>query len=595
MKYVLSIFLSFAMIGCSFSYQDSIKKESGHASSETYIVKTIKGFDTSQFENVGGIYDESEPRTNLLIDGEFYTIKRRENVFEDVFLKKIGDLDGVYYAEKNHAVELPKVEKGRRPAQAILRTFGLDDGNLKEDPEAMYYDYALRITQARDFIDEKGEKQQGAYTKVGYGNNKVVLAIIDTGLNMKHPDFKLENGKSRCLYAKSYYHPGSDRPTPIYVTHDSNEDDAGHGTHCSGTMCAVEGNNEGIAGVAYKNSYLISYRSVSARGGNIQTTYGALGDLAEIVNILRKKVDERSEAEKNKIPSSVPNDFVITQQTIPVNMSFGSTATGDYEVEMMNLAIQNNILPVVAMGNDGRMQPEYPRSIYGCIAVGATNNKDKRAYFSDAGEWMSVCAPGSDIISTYNGTWRPGASAADINTDKEGTQFMTGTSMATPFVTGMIGYLLSFDKGQELTPYQIKKLLEDTADKIESDNPDFGNYVNGHSLYCGYGRVNVLKAASAVEGKDGAVKISPPNSFYIEKPMTVTTPITNLKVRLYEVLENGKLFPQGLAITNTTKTTHFYGLKKGIKYRIVCNIFGVGKEYEFVATDEGEMKHEFTN
>lgn len=589
---ILFIFLSFLVMGCSMSYEgkDQLK---GGTSSETYIVKTVKSFDASQFENVGGVYDGREPVTNLLIDGEFYTIKRDVNTCEDMFLKKIEALSGVYYVEKNKKVESTKFHKGTRPSQSILHPFGLDNGNLKEDPDAMYYEYALRITQARDFFDDDGNKQQGAYTKVGYGNNKTVLAIIDSGLNMKHPDFTVDSTTSRCLYAKSYYKAGTAQVVPVYDTHGKNEDDLGHGTHCSGTMCAVQGNGEGIAGVAYKNSYLISYRSITAQGGNIDTVYGALGDLAQMVNILRKEVSVRTAEEKAMIPSSVPADFVIRQKTIPVNMSLGSYTTGDFEVEMMNLAIKNNILPIVAMGNDGRMQPAYPRSIYGCVAVGATDNKDKRAYFSDAGEWMSVCAPGADIISTYNGNWVSGLSSAQLNTDKTGTRFMSGTSMATPFVTGMIAYLLSFDAGQNLSPYQVKKLLEDTADKIDSDNPDFGKYVNGHSLYYGFGRVNVLKAASSVAGKEGAAPIPPANSFYVEKPMVITAPFHNLRIRLYEVLDGGELFPQGLAITNSTRVASFYGLKKGAKYKLTCDVYGREKEHEFVATDEGEMKYEF--
>ena len=159
----------------------------------------------------------------------------------------------------------------------------------------------------------------------------------------------------------------------------------------------------------------------------------------------------------------------------------------------------------------------------------------------------------------------------------------------------MIAYLLSFDEAHQLSPFQIKKLLEDTADKIDGNNKDFGNYIKGHSLYYGFGRVNVLRAASAVKGMQGASPLPPACSFYIEKPMTIVAPYHNLKVRLYEVLENGELFPQGLALTNSKKTTYFYGLKKDTKYKITCDIYGREKEYEFIATDVGEMKHEFTS
>jgi len=600
------IFFSFLLLSCSLSKSSeaSLKQnvqQEKHGINErnrvaddtaTYIVKTVRNFDTSLLENEGALLAKNEPVTNLLIDGEFHTIKRSYAKNEDIFLKSIASLEGIYYIEKNEKIEKPKFTNTEHAPNTLLRQLSLQDGNLKEDPEGMYYDYALRVTHARDFVDADGNKQQGAYTKVGYGKNMAVLAIIDSGLNMRHPDFKLPDGSSRCLYAKSYYQAGAAQESKLYeVAIGANEDDIGHGTHCSGTMCAVEGNGEGIAGVAHKNTYLISYRSLAAKGGSAYAVYGALGDLAETVSILRKEVKDRTAEEKRKIPKSVPQDFVIRQKTVPVNMSIGSHSTGDFEIEMINLALKHNVLPIVAMGNDGRLQPEYPRSVHGCIAVGATNAKDKRAVFSDAGEWMSVCAPGSDIISATSGEWA--SEGVKPGSDTKGTRFMSGTSMAAPFVTGLIGYLLSFDAGQKLSPYQIKKLLEESADKIDSES-HFGNYVAGRSLYYGFGRVNVLKAASAVAGKEGALSIPETNSFYLDSPITILTPYPSIKVRLYEVLPNGQLIPQGLSLTDRKRTTYFYGLKKGTKYKITCDIYGKEKEHDFVATDATEMKHEFT-
>lgn len=590
------------IFGCSSSYQNVEKSNSlqggaydSTASSETYIVKTVKYFEPSNFSNYGGIYEGDAPYQNSLIEGLFYTIKRDSNIEESEFIKKIKALKGVYYIEKNTQIEAPKTFLSKE-ISSILHPLGLDEGNLKGDPDALHYEYALRITKARDYVDINGTKKKGAYTEVGYGDKPVVIAIIDTGLNMKHPDFT-RNGKTICLYAKSKYSEnivGSDfeeesslREVPI----GSNEDGGGHGTHCSGTMCAVGGNNEGIAGVAYKNTYLISYKGLTFRSGSTSAIYTPLADLAEIVKILKKEPSERTDDEKAKIPTSVPSDFKITQKVVPVNMSLGSNRTTQFAIEMLNVAVQNDILPIIAMSNDGRIEPAYPRSFYGCIAVGATDNKDRRANFSDAGEWISVSAPGVDIVSTYNGNWR--GAGPITGSDTEGVQFMSGTSMATPFVTGMIGYLLSFDEGQKLNAQQIKRLLEITAEKVDKDNPYFGNYVNGHSLYYGYGRVDVLEAARSVAKKENATPIPEVDSFYLSKPMTCKTPYEGVVIRLYEVFTDESYFPQGLAITDGNKTTRFYGLKKGVKYRLACNVGMKEKEHIFTATDVGNMEYEF--
>ena len=605
MKLKYFLFCTLLIFSCNTSYQKlenkDYKEKSGNAESasgDTYIVKTIKGFDASQFLNVGGIYDGSAPYENSLIEGVFYTLGRPSLCLEDEFIKNIEAIKGVYYIDKNEEISTNSLIP-YDVASPILHPFGLDDGNLEGDPDALYYEYALRITRARDFIDAKGISQKGAYTSVGYGNNNVVIAIIDTGLNMKHPDFT-KDGNSICLYAKTNYNSSLNSSGEFEELDDmkeldigTNEDGSGHGTHCSGTMCAVGENNEGIVGVAYKNTHLISYKGLGIRYGSLESIYKSLADLAEIVTILKKEPSDRTNDEKNKIPKSVPANFKITQKTVPVNMSLGSTSTHQFAIEMLNLAVRNDILPVIAMSNDGRIEPAYPRSFYGCIAVGATDNKDKRANFSDAGEWMSVCAPGVDIVSTYNGFWNDYGPVGV--SDTEGVQFMSGTSMATPFVTGMIGYLLSFDEGQKLNGRQIKRLLELTADKIDTKNPHFGKYINGHSLYYGYGRVNVLKAARSITKKEGAFPIPKVDSFYLSQPMKCKTPSEGTIVRLYEFLGEDNYLPQGLAITDQDKTTYFYGLKKDTEYIITCNLDHGEKVHKFKATNTKNMEYEFTN
>lgn len=591
MKKILFLSFCLSLLACASSYQNS--KEFIH-SKETYIVKTIKGFCVSNFDKVGAVHSGQKPSTNLLIDGEFYIVSRPNNIEEKDFIKNIEDLNGVYYVTPNRRIEAPRIFSNRVPS---LKTFGLDQGNLDGDTDASCYEYALQITKARNWYDENSQEKDGAYKAVGYGDNKVVIAIIDSGLNMKHKDFE-RDGKSICLYAKSIY---SEKLTPYgefeelndfrIVPLGSNEDAMGHGTHCSGTMCAVEGNKTGIAGVAYKNTYIISYKGFGVQAGSLNGIYKALGDLAEITTILKKDPSSRTNEEKARIPSSVPADFKITQKTIPVNMSLGGTSLSQFEAEMVNVALKHDVLPITAMGNDGRIQLSYPRSLQGCLSVGATTAQDKRAFFSDAGECISVVAPGFDIISTYNGTWY--TDGVQYGTDIGGVRFMSGTSMAAPFVTGTIGYLLSFAEGQKLSPYQIKRLLEDTADKVDENNAPFGTYNNGHSLYYGYGRVNVLEAARCVKKETGAKPIPEEDSFYISKPLTVTTKTSNTKVYLYEVLSDNFLFPQGISITDKNSKTYFYGLKDNVKYKVISYVGTVLKEHEFTASKTGTMEYTF--
>ena len=98
--------------------------------------------------------------------------------------------------------------------------------------------------------------------------------------------------------------------------------------------------------------------------------------------------------------------------------------------------------------------------------------------------------------------------------------------MATPFVTGMVAYLLSFNP--HLTPYQIIALLEETADKIDADSAKYDK--NGFSLSYGYGRVNVYEAAKKV--KEG--NIPEVGKKYVETTLKIEVPLNDEPIYLYD-------------------------------------------------------------
>ena len=161
MKKLLFLIFSLSLFACTASYQNdkvSISPEG------TYVVKTVKGFKTTQFTEVGALYDGQNPIINLLIDGEFYTVVRPSNIEEKEFIERLEGLRGVYYACANRKIEVPRVISNRIPD---LRGFGLEQGNLNEDMDASLYEYALQVTHARDWVDSDGSEKKGAYHEVG--------------------------------------------------------------------------------------------------------------------------------------------------------------------------------------------------------------------------------------------------------------------------------------------------------------------------------------------------------------------------------------------------------------------------------------------
>lgn len=75
---------------CNSSYNARYTENEQSFSNETYIVKTKKGFDSSKFASVGAFYDGTSPTTNLLLDGQYYTVRRSVNTEEKKIYKNVG-------------------------------------------------------------------------------------------------------------------------------------------------------------------------------------------------------------------------------------------------------------------------------------------------------------------------------------------------------------------------------------------------------------------------------------------------------------------------------------------------------------------------
>lgn len=521
------------------------------------IAKTADGFDKTFFENQG-----IEVYGKLSLAGTGFTYwYLHQDTSNDTLLQAVYAIKGILCADNDYKVTPPDGIKQSDfssfgAGEPRISTQGLEQGNYLKDPISGKSAYSLDITKALQ-----------AYKDIGYGDKDVVAGIIDTGINMLHEDFKA-GSESIVLYAKSAKTGPASSAPPIgdgdaftEVPLNSNWDVDGHGTHCSGIMCALGDNDKGIAGVAWKKTKLISYQSLGfAGGGTTWAVYGALADLTNTIEILRKVPATRTAADKVKLPSYIQNtNFQITQKTVPVNMSLGSSIGSDFAFAVLTNAIAHDVLPVIAMGNEGRYTAAYPAAFPGVLAVGATNGKDKKARFSNRGSWISVAAPGESIIS---------CGVSDVNSYVS----LSGTSMAAPFVTGFVSYLLSFDNARNLTPYQIKTMIEKTADKVDG--------VSSFDERFGHGRVNVLKAAQAV--KDNTVPAT--NDVYSEGTVTVhviglSSPIKESLCLIDKVLN----IPLVYVPMNNSGKIPLKGLIKGKTYSVFISDGTKVKVQDFTA------------
>ena len=216
---------------------------------------------------------------------------------------------------------------------------------------------------------------------VSTGKASTVIAIVDTGVDLKHPDLKNK--------IVSGYNYVEDNNKP--------QDDEGHGTHCAGIAAASANNGEGIAGVCPNCSIM----PVRGLGGDGQ------GTITTVANGIIYAADHGAKV---------------------ISMSFGSPSYSTTLKNAIDYAVSKGVVLVAAAGNDGVTTPFYPAYLEPVIAVGSsTEFEDKRSYFSNYGDWVEVAAPGSNILSTVPG----------------GYGYKQGTSMAAPFVSGLAGLMVS--------------------------------------------------------------------------------------------------------------------------------------------------------
>ena len=208
------------------------------------------------------------------------------------------------------------------------------------------------------------------------------VAVLDTGIESAHLDLV---GKVAVQYD--------------FVNKDSIADDQnGHGTHTAGTIAANTNNRQGVASVAF-GSALVVGKVLGADGS---------GSYADIIAGINWAVQNKSKV---------------------ISMSFG----GSYGSHALKDAIDNawnkGSVLVAAAGNGNSSMPTYPAYYTNVIAVGAVDNSDVKANFSNYGSWVDIVAPGVNISSTY------------LN---QSYATLSGTSMATPLVSGAAAVAWSY-------------------------------------------------------------------------------------------------------------------------------------------------------
>lgn len=251
------------------------------------------------------------------------------------------------------------------------------------------------------------------------------VAVIDTGVAASHPDL-------------------SGVVTTGYNTIAENtntEDDHGHGTHCAGIVSAKTNNGVGVASVSYR-SVIVPVKVLNSSG------YGSYSDVAEGI-----------------IYASDHGSRVLS-------MSLGGPSSSETLRLAVVYAQGKGSIIVAAAGNSGNDAPLYPAAYPGVLAVSASDRNDLLATFSSYGSNVFMASPGVSILSTLMG----GSYGS-----------MSGTSMATPHISGALSIALAYDP--TLTNSELIAALKTTADKVGP----YSYNSSGWNQYFGYGRLNTGK------------------------------------------------------------------------------------------------------
>ena len=344
---------------------------------------------------------------------------------------------GVIYCEANAKTSLP----GFRGAVFSLRT-GAADLWYRSQPALMLIktDRAVAISKGRG----------------------IVIADIDSAVDYSHPALRgvLTSGKDFIAEKKLSSGTGSLNQATASFLDQSTASFLDQATASFLDQATASFLDQATA--SFLDQSTASFLDTHSPGhGHATMVAGILAAIAsESMVMPLRAFDDSGQADASDIAKAIR--YAVKNGAKVINMSFGVTSSSKTLQNAIKYAVKNNVVLVASAGNGNTDKVQYPAGYTGVIGVGATDLKDRKAYFSNFGAAVDVAAPGVNIISSY-----PGGHYA----------VLSGTSFAGPMVAAEAALLL-WEKPQAA----VEKPIEMSAKRL---NP----------LYrLGAGRVNLYGA-----------------------------------------------------------------------------------------------------
>ena len=275
----------------------------------------------------------------------------------------------------------------------------------------------------------------------------VVIAIIDSGVDLSHPDLvdRLDRDAAGHVIGRDF------------VGHDDDpQDENGHGTMVAGIAAATTGNGLGIASVA-PSARIMPVRVLDSDGA---------GRSSDVDAGIRWAVDHGASVINLSLESVSPLPGSVVPQAPSSAVQY---------------AWDHGAVVIAAAGNSGSPFTDYPASSP-VLVVGATNRDGSRANFSDTGRTDAVMAPGVDIVSTWWCAPDDQRCGGQVHTYGEAD----GTSFAAPFVSGIAALLRASGDDNQQTVHRIRATAHDLG-------------AAGRDAETGYGLVDAAAAVGLAE------------------------------------------------------------------------------------------------
>lgn len=515
-------------------HAQTLSTEFPHVPGEV-VVKVKKGF-MGKFLGKKSLLGADVKSSMSLIAGDFVVLKASSKS-SLTLMNELKALPEVIYAEPNFIYKAIN----NSPDPLYGKLWGMNNTGDNEPDRNGGNSGSVGVVGA----DINAEKAWN----ITKGSKRVVIAVIDTGIDYNHPDLK-DNiwVNTKEIAGNNKDDDGNGYIDDVYgwnanAKNGNPMDGNAHGTHCAGTIGAKHGNGIGVAGVMDDVS-LMAVKFLSDEGS---------GSLADAV---------------------VAIDYATKMNVDIMSNSWGGGGFSKTLEDAIIAAKNRGILFVAAAGNDGTNNdsaPHYPSNyqVDNVVSVAAHTNQDSLASFSCFGKrTVHVAAPGFNILSTTPGN---------------NYKVFSGTSMATPHVSGVLGLLIAEEGRQDVKAVRDRLMATTVPSGAYRKTTISGGRVDAYNLLTDtrIPRQGPDEGAWRVESLNEVFETTHPYSNNAKISKTYTFPgakYVKLVIEKYE-----------------TEANYDFVILKDAKGSVIEKISGAGMNYETDYAETESITIEFTS